>query len=96
MTLLLGAYLPSLILLVYFFAHLLELYSVAKRKRSTSQNTLKGLLVVGSALVASWFFVLRMALILFEGGTPFVSWEILTLPIGWAIIMIFVNRWIRL
>jgi hypothetical protein len=93
--LLLGAYLPCLILFIFYAEHLWRLYKLAKREKSNSSPLFFAIWFVAIALIISWAMVLAIAFILVDRGVAVLSWEVLGLPVGWSLIMSVLNREIR-
>jgi hypothetical protein len=88
-------YLPSLIGLVFATWQLIVLLQLARAKQSLASSMLLAIVVMSTGVLLSWFVVLAMAYALVAFGINLLSFLIATLPIFWAIVLVYINRGIR-
>ena len=88
-------YLPSLIGLLFSTWYFFKLAKVANEKQALTTFLFLAMLIIGSGLIFSWLVVLSTAMFFLNLGVPLISWQVLLLPIFWAIVLIPINTMIR-
>jgi hypothetical protein len=88
-------YLPSLILLAWVNYEIIKILSIAIEKKSIATSFITGIMLALMGVLISWGIVLAIAYNSMLSGSKLISWEIALLPIGWALILIVINKLIK-
>ncbi len=88
-------YFPSLVGLVLLFIYFLQMLREAMKVRSLITPLVSSLVLVGIGLIVSWCIVLYHAIEMLGHNTPLFSWQVLLLPVFWAILLVPINIMIR-
>ncbi len=88
-------YLPSIVGLLLVNWQLYVLLRIARNQKSTAAPFVTAITLGMLGVLISWFIVVKIAIDLSNFGFPLLDYRIAFLPIGWALILYFINNNLR-
>lgn len=86
---------PSLVGLILVLLYILALLRLARRSRSVATHFVFAIWFSFLSVVLSWFVVLAIAIEQVAKGVPVISWQVVLLPAGWALVAWLINYLVR-
>jgi hypothetical protein len=88
-------YIPSLVGLILVTWQMVVMLRLARREKSLATPFLFALTLAMTGVLVSWAVVLGIAYTVTIHQYSLLNWRISLLPLGWAIILVFINREMR-